>query len=264
MGSVLEDEGGLGSRSSMRAIAPLVLGLLLVVSGAGCSHLPLSKEALAGTRTVAIVARIADEAGPHARVFREDASYASELAQHRLEAKEADRRLALVLARGSYQKEADGSRHLVARTVTRYEVAHALRSRLLEALPRRAPWTRALDPVQVASVLESYLVQEVPANAPDYELLRPLGADTVVELVIEEYGMRSEGGRAGAYLLGFARMARVGGAELYRRRFVADDLAAQLPGLEPFVVAKDATLFADRIHALLTGVGALLAEDLSP
>lgn len=239
-----------------------VLVVLLLMTG--CAHAPLSRASLETTRAVAIISRIADEAGPRSTVFRDDSSYRPQLDARRLEPKEADRRLSVVLARGSFQKDADGTRRLVAHTVSRFELAESLRSQVLEKLPRRAPWTKTISPVEVARVLESFLVQEVPANAPDYELLVPLGADTVLEIVIEDYGLHSERGRVGAYVIGFARMFRIGGGELYHRRFAADDLTAQLESLDPFVVAKDASKFGDRIKALMAGVTSLLAADLSP
>ena len=238
--------------------------VIVLVLLAGCAHAPLSSASLQATRTVAIMARISDEAGPHSSVFREDAAYRPQLEERRLDAKEADRRLALVLARGSFQKDADGTRRLVSHTVTRYELADSVRSDLISRLPRRAPWTNAVGSVEVARVLESFLVQEVPANAPDYELLTPLGAETVLEVVIEDYGLRSEGGRAGAYLVGFARMFRIRGGEVYQRRFVADDLKAGLEPLDPFAVAKDASKFGGRLKALLAGVVTLVASDLNP
>ena len=238
--------------------------VLAVVLLAGCAHAPLSRGSLEATRSVAIVSRIADEAGPHSTVFRDDSTYRAELDKRRIDSKEADRRLALVLARGSFQKDADGSRRLIAHTVSRFELGDTLRSQLLEKLPRRAPWTKSLNPGDVARVLESFLVQEVPANLPDYELLVPLGADTVVEIVIEDYGMRSDHGRPGAYLVGFARMFRIGGGEVYHRRFAAADALSELEALDPFAVGKDATKFGERLKALMAGVTSLLADDLTP
>lgn len=242
-----------------RVLVPLLLGFL-----AGCAHAPLSVASLEATRTVAIVSRVSAEAGPHSFVFVEDASYREQLASRRLEPKEADRRLALVLARGSFQKESDGAKRLASRTVTRFELADSLRSELLERLPRRAPWTRALNPVEVARVLESFLVQEENAKPPDYDLLLPSGADTVLEVIVEDYGMRSENGRAGAFLMGSARMFRIGGGEVYHRKFAADEVKAQLEPIDPFVIAKEASKFGDRLKALVNGVVELLAADLSP
>jgi hypothetical protein len=117
----------------------------------------------------------------------------------------------------------------------------------------------------VASALESFLVEEVPANAPDYDLLVPLGADAVVEFVIEEYGMRSENGHAGAYVKGYGRMFRLEGRqELWRRPFEADQIAAGDPHLDPFWVGKEPERFRAALTSLLDGVAAQFAEDLSP
>ena len=85
----------------------------------------------------------------------------------------------------------------------------------------------------MASALESFLVEEVPANAPDYDLMGPLGADTVVEFVIQDFGMRSDDGHAGAYLKGYGRMFRRGRPqELWRRPFDVDavELGRAAPG----------------------------------
>jgi hypothetical protein len=116
----------------------------------------------------------------------------------------------------------------------------------------------------VARSLESFLVQEVPANVPDYERLRQHEVDTIVEIVVEDYGMRSADGKAGVYLLGFARMFKLDGGEVYHRRFVSDDLKAGLEGLDPFKVARDASLFSARLKQILVGVSDQIAKDLNP
>jgi hypothetical protein len=122
-----------------------------------------------------------------------------------------------------------------------------------------------LDPARVASVLESFLVEEVPANAPDYDLLAPLGADAVVEFVIQDFGMRSEDGRAGAYLVGYGRMFRLDGrSELWRRPFRVDQVESGAEHLDPFKVGKEPELFRLAMTAMLDEVAARFAEDLSP
>lgn len=234
-----------------------VVSAVLALSS-GCAFRPLSSSALDATKSVAFIARIEDGAGPTSRVFRDDISYREKL--KRLDDKEADRRLGNALTVGSYNKKGE----LDAHTISRFELADSLRSNTLAELPRREPWSDVVHPVQVARVLESFLVQEVPANAPDYERLSALGADTVVEIVIEEYGMRSERGVAGAYMLGFARMFRIGGGELYRRNFISDDLRAGSPHLDPFEVRKNAQLFAARIKQMVLAVSSQVAKDLSP
>jgi hypothetical protein len=239
----------------MRPSIPLVVLPLLVLSG--CAHSPLSAAALDETRTVAFIARIEDEAGPRSSVFRNDSSYRERL--KRLDDKEGDRRLGNALTVGSTEKN-----ELTHRTISRFEIADSLRSNTLARLPRQAPWSQVIHPVEVARVLESFLVHEVPANAPDYERLQALGADTVVEIVIEEYGMRSQGGKAGTYLVGFARMFRINGPTLYRRRFVVDDLDAGLEALDPFAVRKNTELFAARIKNAVLSVADQVAKDLTP
>lgn len=240
----------------MRGTSFVVSAVLAFASG--CAYRPLSSSALDSTKTVAFIARIEDQAGPQSWVFRDDNSYRERL--KRLDEKEADRRLGNALTVGSYNKKNE----LEAHTITRFELADSLRTNTLASLPKREPWNEVVHPVQVARVLESFLVQEVPANAPDYERLSALGADTVVEIVIEEYGMRSEKGVAGVYMYGFARMFRIGGAELYRRNFYSDDIRAGIPHLDPFEVRKNAQLFAVRVKQMVEAVAKQVAKDLSP
>lgn len=247
-------------------VSPLVVAGLGVVL-AGCAHHPLSASALDETHVVAFIARIQDQAGPKSNVFH-DGAYKEKL--KRIEPAEADRRLGNALTVGSFNRDKDksgkefGEPKLAAHTISRFEIADSLRANTLALLPRQAPWSDVVHPVEVARVLESFLVNEVPANAPDYERLAALGADTVVEIVVEEYGMRSEGGKAGAYLSGFARMFRVNGGELYRRSFYSDDLSAGLEHLDPFAVRRDAQLFAARIKQQVAAISVQLAEDLNP
>lgn len=242
----------------MRSLVVLLFAALL-----GCAHQPLSAAALDDTKVVAFIARIEDEAGPKSTVFRGDDAYREKL--QRLDDKEGDRRLGNALTVGSYSKAKEGTEPtLEVPTISRFELADSLRSTTLAQLPNVAPWTSVIHPVEVARVLESFLVQEVPANAPDYELLAQLGADTVVEIVVEEYGMRSEQGHAGAYVLGFARLFRIHGPELYRRRFVSDDITAGLEHLDPFAVRKNAQLFVARIKQIVAGVAQQVAKDLTP
>jgi hypothetical protein len=132
-------------------------------------------------------------------------------------------------------------------------------------LPRERPWVNTVDPAQVASVLESFLVEEVPALAPDYNLLKTLRVDAVVEFVVEDYGMRSKRGRAGAYLRGYARMFRLEGrAELWRYPFDLDEVDGGLEHLDPFKVGKDPSMFRARMTDLVDVLASRFAEDLSP
>lgn len=227
----------------------------------GCAHKPLSGADLDDTKLIAFIARIEDEAGPKSTVFRDDSSYRPTLAPRRIDDKEADRRLANVLTNGTMDKK---TRAVTARTITRFEVADSLRASTLALLPATRPWTDVVHPADVARTLESFLVQEVPANAPDYQRLKELGADTVIEIVVEEFGMRSEGGRAGVFLKGHARMFRIDGGELYHRYFVSDDIHAGLDHLDPFAVAKNSALFADRVKQMLNAIAEQIAKDLTP
>ncbi len=232
------------------------LSLLLL---SACAHNPLSARDLNRVEHPAFIARIEENAGPHSTVFRDDPSYAPKL--KKLDAKEADRRLADKLTNGV--RDAKTGQKVIA-TITRFEVADSLRAETLTHLPRSAPWEQVINPAKVASVLESFLVDEVPANAPDYERLTPLGADSIIELVIEDFGMRSEEGRAGIVLKGYARFFFVNGAEVYSRKFVSDEVKAGLPPLDPFAVAKNPTLFRNRLRAMIAVIGKQIGEDLTP
>jgi hypothetical protein len=210
----------------------------------------------------AFVSRIAEDAGPRARVFRDDSAWAPRLAQLRIDAKEADRRLQLVLAAGTKDK---ASGQVTRPTIKRFEISDTLRASTLALLPAERPWSRTLSPALVATALESFLVEEVPANPPDFELLKPLGADAAVELVVEEYGLRAEDGKAGVYVVGYARMFFLdGGGDLWFRAFRADEVETHQADLDPLKVARDATLFRDRLVAVLKAISEVLARDLNP
>jgi hypothetical protein len=236
-----------------RLVSVVFLGLC------ACAHHPLSAHDLDRVERPAFIARIEENGGPHSTVFRDDASYNDRL--KKLDRKEADRRLADKLANGVRDPKT-GQR--VINPITRFEIADSLRAETLASLPRAAPWLQVINPVDVASMLESFLVEEVPANAPDYELLKPLGADAIVELVVEDFGMRSQDGRAGLVLTGYARLFFINGAEVYYRRFVSDEVKAGLDHLDPFLVAKNPTLFRTRLRAMIAVIGKQLAQDLSP
>lgn len=211
---------------------------------AACAHRPLSRQELAQVRRPAFVSWIEEGAGPKSRVFREDSSYENKL--QRLEPKEADRRLQAKLVKA----------------ISRFETSDRLRAVTLANLPKQSPWTNAVDPAKVATALESFLVEEVPANPPDYELLRPLGADSVVEFVIEDYGLRSAEGRAGAYVSGRARMFFLGGSVLWRENFRFEQ--PRRPGLDPFRVAQEPELFRSELSRLLDAAAVDFAGELNP
>lgn len=221
------------------------LAALTLLACSACATVPLSASELDQVRRPAFVARIALEAGPHSTVFRDRPEFRSKL--QGLDLAEADRRLAKKLAAAS----------------NRFETSERLRLGVTRRLPQEAPWTRTVPAAQVAGALESFLVEEVPANAPDLRLLEPLGVDAVVELVVEDYGMRSRDGRTFVYLRGRGRMARLGGGDLWRRSF---DLDTREEGqdLDPLRIARDPTLYRQALAQLLDRAAEQIARDLQP
>lgn len=221
--------------------------VFLALLSAGCASQRLAGADLDRVARPAFISRIEEEAGPHSLVFREDDAYKEKL--KKLEPKEADRRLQAKLAGA----------------LTRFEVSERLRVTTFRQLPQERPWVNAVDPARVASVLESFLVEEVPANAPDYDLLTPLGADSVVEFVVHDYGMRSKKGHAGAFMEGYARMFRLKDKkELWREPFKVDDLSNGAEHLDPFKVGKDPSLFRQRITDMLDVLAQKFAQELNP
>lgn len=222
--------------------------VLMLFVASGCAHKALSGSDLDRVSRPAFISRIEEGAGPRSEVFQDDSAYKSKL--QKLDAKEADRRLAKKMAKG----------------MSRFEVADRLRATTLAQLPRERPWTNVVDPVEVARELQSFLVEEVPANPPDYDLLRNEGADAIVEFVIERYGMRSENGHAGVYLEGYGRMFMLDGRkELWYRAFRVDQVDANLPHVDPFKVGKtEGVLFRQQMTDVLDAVANQFAQDLQP
>ncbi|MBZ4417331.1 hypothetical protein [Myxococcus sp. RHSTA-1-4] len=224
-----------------------LLPVLVLALTAGCASQRLAGADLDRVRRPAFISRIEEGAGPKSLVFRDDSAYVAKL--KKLEPVEADRRLTVKLQQA----------------VTRFEISERLRVNTLTQLPQEHPWTRVVDPARVASVLESFLVEEVPANAPDYDLMTPLGADTVVEFVVQEYGMRSKDGRAGAYVRGYGRMFTLDGrSEVWRRPFEVDQVSAGAAHLDPFKVGKNPGLFREAMTAMLDEVAVVFVKDLTP
>ncbi|NTX16968.1 hypothetical protein HUA74_37020 [Myxococcus sp. CA051A] len=224
-----------------------LLPFLTLALVAGCASQRLAGADLDRVRRPAFISRIEDGAGPRSFVFREDAAYGDKL--KKLEPVEADRRLTVKLQQA----------------VTRFEISERLRVNTLTQLPREAPWTATVDPARVASVLESFLVEEVPANAPDYDMVAPLGADTVVEFVVQEYGMRSKKGHAGAFLRGYGRMFTLDGrSEVWRHPFSVDQVESGAAHLDPFKVGKDPDLFRQAMTLMLDQVALDFVKDLTP
>lgn len=229
--------------------------LLAAVLVTGCAHAPLAPSALATIEKPAFVTRIEPGGGPRSTVFRDDgSSHAARLSEKKLDAKEADRRLSLRLEKGSETE----------RAMNRYQVADSLRAQVLAELPKEAPWTQIAPTTQVATTLESLLVDEATGSPPDVGRLASIGVDAVVEIVIEDFGLRGEKGKAGIFLFGHARLFRLGGGTLYRRAFFSDELKAGLEGLDPFEVANRPSLFSARLKALLEAIAHQIAVDLSP
>ena len=221
--------------------------VFLALLTAGCASQRLAGADLDRVARPAFISRIELEAGPRSLVFQKDGAYKDKL--KKLEPKEADRRLQAKLTAA----------------VTRFEVSERLRVNTFRQLPPERPWVNTLDPARVATMLESFLVEEVPANAPDYDLLAPLGADTVVEFVIQDYGMRSEKERAGPYIQGYARMFKINGrAELWRQPFQMDRVTEGSEHLDPFKVGKEPTLFRQQITEMLDVLAGQFAQELSP
>ncbi|MFP2929831.1 hypothetical protein ACLESO_32490 [Pyxidicoccus sp. 3LG] len=224
-----------------------LLPFLVLALAAGCASQRLAGADLDRVRRPAFISRIEDGAGPRSLVFRDDSAYGDKL--KKLEPVEADRRLTVKLQQA----------------VTRFEISERLRVNTLTQLPREYPWTHTVDPARVASVLESFLVEEVPANAPDYDLVTPLGADTIVEFVVQEFGMRSKNGRAGAYLRGYGRMFTLDGrTEVWRRPFEVDQVSSGAAHLDPFKVGKSPELFRVAMSSMLDQVAEVFVKDLTP
>lgn len=232
-----------------------LLWVAAAIGAVGCAHSPLSGSDLDRVNRPAFISRIEEKAGPRSLVFQGDSSYGGKL--KKLEPKEADRRLQVRLEKGLPEKGIP--------TISRFEVADQLRSTTLALLPKERPWLSVVDPAAVAASLESFLVEEVPANAPDYDLLRPLGVDAVIEFVVEDYGMRSDDGRAGTYVIGYGRMFMLdGGGNIWYRSFRADEVESGQPHLDPFKVNKDPNLFRDHMTQLLKAIAEQFAKDLQP
>ncbi len=180
---------------------------ILTLGLAGCAHSSLEGSDLDQVQRPAFVSRVADEAGPRVTVYRSDSAQASKLT-------------------GTSPADADhrSSRPASSRRCRSFEAAERLRSHVYAAIDTEKPWSQAVPPSQVASALETFLVQEVPGTAPDYARLKPLGADSVVEFVIEEYGIRTEKGVPQTWVSGSGRMFRLS----RRRRAVAERLLGHL------------------------------------
>ena len=215
--------------------------------GLGCAHSNLEGTDLDKVQHPAFVSRVADEAGPRVNVYRSDSTQAAKLAGASPE--DADKKLEETL------KPA----------LTRFEAAERLRSHVHAAIQDEKPWSQAVPASQVASALETFLVQEVPGSPPDYSRLKPLGADSVVEFVIEGYGMRTEKGLTQTWVRGTGRMFRLGdGGELWRSDFSGNSTDSGLQPLDPASLSSNPRPFHEQMAAVLDAVSVRLARQLSP
>ena len=225
----------------------LAVASVLTLGLAGCAHSNLEGTDLDKVQHPAFVSRVADEAGPRVNVYRSDSAQAAKLTGTSPE--DADRRL----------------EESLKPALSRFEAAERVRAHVYAAIQSEKPWSQAVPPSQVASALETFLVQEVPGSPPDYTRLKPLGADSVVEFVIEGYGMRSEKGVPQTWVRGTGRMFRLGdGGELWRSDFSGTSVDAGLQPLDPASLSSNPRAFHEQLVAVLDSVSVRLARQLSP
>lgn len=208
---------------------------LAVLCALGCSHAQLSGADLDRVQRPAYVGRVAEGAGPKAQgAGGADASNA-----------------ALSTAMNA--------------AIGKFEVSERLRSQVAVALKAEKPWSNAVPASQVASVLETFLVERVPAVPPDYNRLKPTGADAVVELVVEEYGVRPQGAQSQTFVRGYGRMFLLAdGSELWRGEFQRSGESQGLPPLDASSLQSSATAYGDQMRTLLDASAAALAQELTP
>ena len=225
----------------------LAVASVLTLGLAGCAHSSLEGSDLDKVQHPAFVSRVADEAGPRVNVYRSDSTQAAKLGA--TSPADADKKL----------------EESLKPALSRFEAAERLRSHVQAAIQTEKPWSQAVPPSQVASALETFLVQEVPGSPPDYGRLKPLGADSVVEFVIEEYGVRTEKGVPQTWVRGTGRMFRLGdGGELWRSGFSGTSTEAGLQPLDPAALSSNPRPFHEQMVAVLDSVSVRLARQLSP
>ncbi|MCL2179030.1 MAG: hypothetical protein FWC28_02950 [Proteobacteria bacterium] len=223
----------------------LVVAVALL--GMGCAHKSLDVATLSTIQKPAFVGRILKDAGPKATVFTDDNSFREGL--KKLEPAEGNRRMAARMLKG----------------LPHYELSDGLRARTMLRLGTTTPFQNAADPSQVARTLGIFLTQDEADSEPNYQALSQLNVDSIIEFVIEEYGIRSAQGKLRFWVSGHGRMFRLqGGGTLWKRSFYAEEEASTLPTIDPFVMAKDSSLYRNRIHWVLDTVAQKFAEDLSP
>ncbi len=224
-----------------------------VVLAVSCAHVPVDKAGLDSLKRPAIVARLVDPV-PKAMVFQKDASLAAKAGSK--SAKAADEELAKILLKGDPRN---------GLSINRYEIVDAVASKTRHYLQRQHPWTQAIPPVEVARVLETFLVEDRAQGKPNFDRLKDIGADSVLEILLEEYGMRAENGRVGVYVLGTAKLLRLDGGVLYVRSFVSDETGTTaVEGTDPLEVIARPPLFREHLQVMLTAIGEAIADDLTP
>lgn len=215
--------------------------------------MPPDKAALDGISKPAIVARLVDPV-PKANVFQADGSLLAKGGAK--SAKAADEELAKVLHKGDPRN---------GMTINRYEIVDAVASKTRHYLQKQQPWTQALPSVEVARVLETFLVEDRAQGKPNYDRLKAVGVDAVLEILLEEYGMRADKGRVGVYVIGTARLLRLDGAVLYTRAFVSDETGTDaVEGTDPNDVLARPPLFREHLQVMLTAIAETVADDVTP
>ncbi len=198
----------------------------------GCSHTQLTGAELDRVQRPAYVGRLADGAGPKAQ------GVGTSEAQ-------------LVTAMNA--------------AIGKFEVSERLRSQLAVALRGQAPWSNAVPASQVASALETFLVERDPPVPPDYNRLKPTGADAVLEVVVEDYGLKAQGTVAQTYLRGYTRLFLLAdGTEVWRGDFERSGTGQGLRLLDVAGLASNASPYGDQLRALLDATALELGRQLSP
>lgn len=224
-----------------------------LVVAASCAHMPVDKGGLDALKRPAIVARLVDPV-PKADVFQKDGSLFAKVGGK--SPKAADDELARVLLKGDPRN---------GLTINRYEIVDAVASKTRHYLHKQHPWSQALTAVEVARVLETFLVEDRAQGKPNYQRLRDAGADSVLEILLEEYGMRAANGRVGVYVLGTAKLMTLDGAVLYARSFVSDETGTTaVEGTDPADVLARPPLFREHLQVVLTAISETVADDLTP
>ena len=208
---------------------------LAALATSACSHTQLTAPELDRVQRPAYVGRLDDGAGPRAQGLADTPPSEGQL----LTAMNA--------------------------AIGKFEVSERIRSQLAVALRPDKPWSNAVPASKVASALETFLVERDPPLPPDYSRLKPTGADAVLEVVVQEYGLRAEGSAAQSYLRGYARLFLLGdGTELWRSEFQRSGAAQGLAPLKVAGLESDAGPYGEQLRVLLDASALDLAQQLSP